>query len=237
MQANMIVSHGEAQPALKEFTHKESISPYLLIAGDAYDCLRFMPTNSIDVVITSPPYWNQREYLDSNALGGEATTGDYITSLLRIFSEVKRVLKSTGSFWLNLGDVYRDKNLCGIPWRVALALQDKQQWILRNSIVWNKLKGNPDNSKDKLRNTHEYVFHFVKEKNTTTTLMPCATLLDHPSSVMVLLSQLLVLQGLITGDRFSVAQNFQMKKKQMLYRHLNLPCKRLQVEKYLTSGW
>ncbi len=160
----MILSQGEAQPTLEEFTHQEATSPYLLIAGDAYDCIRLVPTNSIDIVITSPPYWNQREYLDSKSIGGEATTEDYIATLLRIFSEVKRVLKPTGSFWLNLGDAYRDKNLCGIPWRVALALQDKQQWILRNSIVWNKLKGNPDNSKDKLRNTHEFIFHFVKGK-------------------------------------------------------------------------
>jgi len=75
------------------------------------------------------------------------------------------VLKPTGSFWLNLGDTYRDKNLCGVPWRVAIALQDRQQWILRNDIVWNKLKGAPDNTKDKLRNVHEFVFHFVKRKD------------------------------------------------------------------------
>lgn len=72
------------------------------------------------------------------------------------------VLKDTGSFWLNIGDSYQNKHLLGIPWRVALELTDNQGWVLRNDVVWNKVKGGPDNSKDKLRNVHEYVFHFVK---------------------------------------------------------------------------
>jgi DNA modification methylase len=81
---------------------------------------------------------------------------------LAIIGEVKRVLKPTGSFWLNIGDTYHKKSLAGIPWRVALAMIDKQNWILRNSVIWNKVKGAPDNSKDKLRNVYESVFHFVK---------------------------------------------------------------------------
>jgi site-specific DNA-methyltransferase (adenine-specific) len=61
-----------------------------------------------------------------------------------------------------MGDSYLDKGLVGIPWRIALALMDEQGWLLRNDVIWNKLKG-PDNAKDKLRSTHEYVFHFVKQ--------------------------------------------------------------------------
>jgi site-specific DNA-methyltransferase (adenine-specific) len=111
--------------------------------------------------MTSPPYWNKREY-DSGGIGLESTIGDYTNHLLAVFAQVKRVLKKTGSFWLNMGDTYQDKGLAGIPWRIALALIDQQAWILRNDVVWNKLKG-PDNAKDKLGNIHEYIFHFVKQ--------------------------------------------------------------------------
>ncbi|MBT9156999.1 MAG: Modification methylase DpnIIB [Firmicutes bacterium] len=75
---------------------------------------------------------------------------------------MQRVLKLTGSFWLNIGDAYQHKSLIGIPWRVALAMTDRQGWILRNDVIWNKVKGAPDNARDKLRNVHEHVFHFVK---------------------------------------------------------------------------
>lgn len=111
--------------------------------------------------MTSPPYWKKREY-QNGGIGLEADFAQYIKNLLAIFAQVKRVLKSTGSFWLNIGDTYQQKGLAGIPWRVALALVDHQGWIIRNDIIWNKLKG-PDNAKDKLRNIHEYVFHFVKQ--------------------------------------------------------------------------
>jgi DNA modification methylase len=80
-----------------------------------------------------------------------------------VFLEVRRILKPTGSFWLNIGDTYQHKCLLGIPWRVAHALMDEQGWILRNNVVWNKVKGGLDNTDDKLRNIHEPVFHFVKQ--------------------------------------------------------------------------
>ena len=111
--------------------------------------------------MTSPPYWSQRRY-EHGAIGDESTYQEYIRVLLVIFAEVRRVLKPTGSFWLNIGDTYSKKNLLGIPWRLALALTDEQGWILRNDVVWNKVKGGPDNAKDKLRNVHEYIFHFTR---------------------------------------------------------------------------
>jgi DNA modification methylase len=78
---------------------------------------------------------------------------------------LRRVLTDKGSLWLNIGDSYQEKRLLGIPWRVALELVDEQGWLLRNDVIWNKVKGGPDNAKDKLRNVHEHVFHFVKQKN------------------------------------------------------------------------
>jgi DNA modification methylase len=83
--------------------------------------------------------------------------------LLEIINELKRVLKPTDSFWLNIGDTYENKSLQGIPWRIALKMIDEQNWVLRNSIIWNKHKGGLHSSTDRLRNVHENFFHFVKK--------------------------------------------------------------------------
>lgn len=133
----------------------------LFIHGDALGKLRAFPSESIDFCMTSPPYWGQRDYAVAG-IGLEADYREYISNLASVFGEVKRVLKSTGSFWLNLGDTYQSKRLLGIPWRVTFELTDRQGWVLRNDVIWNKVKGGPDNARDKLGNVHEYVFHFVK---------------------------------------------------------------------------
>lgn len=134
----------------------------LLLNGGALDVLRALPDGSVDFAMTSPPYWGKREY-DNGGIGLEADYRDFVKDLAAIFLELKRVLKSEGSFWLNLGDSYNGKGLVGVPWRVAFELIDNQGWILRNSVIWNKLKGGMDNSKDRLGNVHENVFHFVKQ--------------------------------------------------------------------------
>lgn len=134
----------------------------LLLNGDAVLVLRDLPDNCIDFAMTSPPYWGKREY-DNGGIGLEKDYRNFIKDLAAVFAELKRVLKPEGSFWLNLGDSYNGKGLVGIPWRVAFELVDNQGWILRNSVIWNKLKGGMDNSKDRLGNVHENVFHFVKQ--------------------------------------------------------------------------
>lgn len=134
----------------------------LLLNGDAASVLRDLPGESVDFVMTSPPYWGKREY-ESGGIGLEDDYRDFVKQLLCVFAEVKRVLKPEGSFWLNLGDSYNGKGLVGVPWRVAFELTDNQGWILRNSVIWNKLKGGMDNSTDRLGNVHENVFHFVKK--------------------------------------------------------------------------
>ncbi len=133
----------------------------LFFCGSSVSVLQKLPPDSIDFCMTSPPYWGQRQY-SSGGIGLEEKYADYINNLLNIFKEVERVLKLTGSLWLNLGDTYENKCLVGIPWRVAIAMTDRQGWILRNDVVWNKVKGGPDNSVDRLRNIHEDLFHFVK---------------------------------------------------------------------------
>jgi site-specific DNA-methyltransferase (adenine-specific) len=135
----------------------------LIIQSDALQSLAKFPENSIDCVITSPPYWGHRQY-SGGGIGLEKTYNEYIRNILLITEQLFRVLKPSGSFWLNMGDSYKSKRLQGIPWRIAIGLIDTQNWILRNSIIWNKHKGGLDSSKDKLRNIHENLFHFVKNE-------------------------------------------------------------------------
>lgn len=133
----------------------------LFLVGDARETLARFPGACVDCCMTSPPYWGQRAY-SAGGIGLEGDPREYVEALLAVVDELARVLSSRGSFWLNLGDGYRKKCLAGIPWRVALAMTDGRGWILRNSVVWNKVKGGPDNVSDKLRNVHEHVFHFVR---------------------------------------------------------------------------
>lgn len=148
---------------IKEYIQDFDLKVPLLVQGDSLSILSDMPKNSVDCIITSPPYWGHRLY-NGGGIGLENTYNEYIENLLQITNELYRVLKPTGSFWLNIGDTYRNKKLQGIPWRVAISLMDKQNWVLRNSVIWNKHKGGLDSSKDKLRNLHENIFHFVKDE-------------------------------------------------------------------------
>ena len=149
-----------ASVGIDDYLSSSDLNPLFLV-GDAFQCLRSFPPACIDCCMTSPPYWGQRAYSDEG-IGLEAAPEEYIEHMLAVTREIKRVLRPTGSFWLNIGDAYDKKSLLGLPWRVAIAMMDQQDWILRNSIIWNKVKGGLDNTKDKLRNVHEPVFHFVK---------------------------------------------------------------------------
>jgi len=138
---------------------------YAIVTGDALEVLKQIPDDSINCVITSPPYWQLREYdicENPNGIGNEADYTQYIQKLTGLFREVKRVLVDAGSLWLNLGDKYNNKELMGIPWRVALSLIDSG-WILRNDVIWDQMKGT-QSAKDRLRDVYEHIFHFVKRK-------------------------------------------------------------------------
>lgn len=106
----------------------------------------------------------KRQYL-GGGIGLENTYQQYIDNLLAIIEEVYRVLKPTGSFWLNIGDSYKNKQLLNIPYRVAIRMQDEQKWILRNTVVWDKMKGAMSQSKDSLGCEYEPLFHFVKKRS------------------------------------------------------------------------
>ena len=150
----------EISTTVKDYIANDSTAP-LFFLGDADVVLQDIPAHSIDCCMTSPPYWGHRQY-DGEGIGLESDYRDYIKNVVNILDQVKRVLKPSGSLWLNIGDTYLDKSLAGIPWRIALMLTDQRGWILRNDIVWHKIKGGPDNTKDRLRNVYEHIFHFVK---------------------------------------------------------------------------
>jgi site-specific DNA-methyltransferase (adenine-specific) len=151
--------HIPAAARLTEYLAGRDPRPLFLL-GDARETLRLFPTASVDCCLTSPPYFGHRRYA-GGGIGAEGRWQDYVVALGAVTAELRRVLRPTGSLWLNLGDTYRGKRQLGIPWRVALHLTDEQSWTLRNSVVWHKVKGGPDNSRDRLRNVHELLFHFA----------------------------------------------------------------------------
>ena len=117
-------------------------------------------TGSIDLIFTSPPYWNKRVY-GGVTLGNERSPDDYVDNLVSHLDECSRVIKETGSFFLNMGDTYKDGNLMNLPHRVVIKLQDAG-WILRNTIIWNKTNPKPHSGKTSLSPTYEFIFHLVR---------------------------------------------------------------------------
>ena len=126
--------------------------------------LEKMNDDSVDCVVTSPPYWGLRDYGADGQLGLEESVSDYVQQMTRTFAEIKRVLKSTGTVWLNLGDTYKNKQLMGIPWRVAFALQD-DGWFLRQEIIWHKPNPMPESVTDRCTKASESIFLLAKSSS------------------------------------------------------------------------
>src|ERR1700722_2898557 len=157
--------------------------PWTLYVGDARTALAGLPGNSANCIVTSPPYWGKRDYGVAGQYGHENTPAEYVNTMRDVFREARRVLADDGTCWLNLGDSYSAggggatgmhaylgehitthrpaamsaKNLLGLPWRVAFALQD-DGWILRNAIVWHKPNAMPESVRQRLSCRHELVF-------------------------------------------------------------------------------
>lgn len=131
--------------------------------GDCVETMRRMPAGIANTCITSPPYYAQRDYGQPGQIGLEATPAEYVAKMVLVFREVHRVLRDDGTLWLNLGDSYgkNNKQLLGIPWRVALALQD-DGWVLRQCIVWDKPNAMPEKATDRCTNAHEFIFLLSK---------------------------------------------------------------------------
>ena len=120
-----------------------------------------MEAGFVQAVVTSPPYWGLRSYEHADQVGLEETREAYVSRLVEVFHEVRRVLKDDGTLWLNLGDCFKNKQLQGIPWRVAMALQD-DGWILRSDIIWQKQNPMPSSVTDRPVPAHEYLFLLAK---------------------------------------------------------------------------
>jgi DNA modification methylase len=163
----------------------------IIYQGDSLEVIKDMDDESIDCVITSPPYWGLRDYGHDDQLGLEKTPEQYVVNMVNLFREVRRVLKKDGTLWLNLGDSYagnnsrasdngragygkeregvytktgdglKSKDLVGIPWRVAFALQS-DGWYLRQDIIWHKPNPMPESVTDRCTKSHEYIFLLTK---------------------------------------------------------------------------
>ncbi len=136
----------------------------MLLCGDSLEVLKTLESGSCQCCVTSPPYYGLRDYGVDGQLGHEETPEQYIDRLVKIMREVKRVLRDDGTLWLNLGDTYKNKQLLGIPWRVALALQ-ADGWYLRQDIIWAKPNPMPESVRDRCTRSHEYIFLLSKRYN------------------------------------------------------------------------
>jgi DNA modification methylase len=170
---------------------------YSILVGDALAVLRTLPSDHVQCVVTSPPYWGLRDYGVEGQSGNEPTPEVYIDNLVQVFREVRRLLRKDGTCWLNLGDSYagyhgnknhviptsstngwtngydenkrasaihgtvKQKDLIGMPWRVALALQ-ADGWYLRQDIIWAKSNPMPESVTDRCTKSHEYLFLLTK---------------------------------------------------------------------------
>jgi DNA modification methylase len=128
--------------------------------GDARH-LPFIEDESIDLIVTSPPYWQRRDYGHPRQIGKERTSKEYITSLIECLHEWKRLLKSSGSIFINLGDTYRDRQVVGVPEHFMVAAQEAG-WYIQHRIIWPKEYGVPEPKPYRLASRHEFIFHLSK---------------------------------------------------------------------------
>ena len=170
----------------------EAITRPLVICGDATQALKLLPEKSIQTVVTSPPYWSLRDYGVAEQIGRDDSLRGYIESIVCAFEQIKRALRDDGTVWLNVGDSYtsgnrryrapdrknraramdvrpptpeglKPKDLIGVPWRLAFALQDAGWWI-RSEVIWHKPNAHPESVRDRPTKAHETVFLLSKDK-------------------------------------------------------------------------
>jgi DNA modification methylase len=183
---------GDDESSISTFFSEHSAHS-ALIRGDTERVLSGLPNAIFQTCVTSPPYWSLRDYNIPGQIGLEDSVFAYIDHLTSVFSQVRRVLKDDGTFWLNIGDSYtsggrtwratdkknpiramnvrpptptgvKPKDLIGVPWLLAFALQ-KEGWYLRADIIWNKPNCQPESVKDRPTRSHEYVFLFRKSEH------------------------------------------------------------------------
>ena len=171
----------------------QAITHPLLIRGCADEALRRLPANSVQTVVTSPPYWSLRDYDVDSQIGRDESLPEYIESIVTAFDQLRGVLRDDGTVWLNIGDAYtsgnrryrapdkksraramsvrpqtpqglKPKDLIGLPWRIAFALQDAGWWV-RSEVIWVKPNAYPESVQDRPTLDHETVFLLSKSQN------------------------------------------------------------------------
>lgn len=135
----------------------------MIIVGNSFEELRKLEPNSVQSIVTSPPYYGLRDYGIAGQIGQEDSPIRYIENLALLFDCAKNALKDNGTLWVNIGDTYFNKELIGLPWRFAFAMQD-WGWRLRQDIIWHKTNPLPEPVKDRCVKAHEYLFLFSKGK-------------------------------------------------------------------------
>lgn len=130
--------------------------------GDCVTLMNKMTEKTVDLIVTSPPYFNQRDYEAEGQIGREETVDDYVKAMVVWANACHRVLKDSGSLFLNIGDKYENKGLLMIPERLTIAMLSNG-WVLRNKIVWYKPNHMPSSVKDRFCATWEPVYFFTKD--------------------------------------------------------------------------
>lgn len=173
-------------------SQKQSLLASKIFHGDVREVVKNLPENFYSCCVTSPPYWAKRDYGYQGQIGAEFELDDYIKNLVGVFRQVRQKLRPDGTFWLNIGDSYtsgnrtwraedkknharsmtyrpptpdglKPKDLVGVPWRLAFALQN-DGWYLRSDIIWYKPNCQPESVKDRPTMSHEYIFLFSKSE-------------------------------------------------------------------------
>ena len=171
----------------------QAITRPMVICGDATQALKLLPEKSIQTVVTSPPYWSLRDYGVAEQIGRDDSLRGYVKSIVCTFEQIRRVLRDDGTVWLNVGDSYtsgnrkyrapdrknraramavrpptpeglKPKDLIGVPWRLAFALQDAGWWV-RSEVIWHKPNAHPESVQDRPTKAHETVFLLSKDKD------------------------------------------------------------------------
>ncbi len=171
----------------------EDISRPLLLCGDARAGLALLPDESVQTVLTSPPYWSLRDYEVEEQIGRDDSLDAYLDAIVSVFEQIRRVLRSDGTVWLNVGDSYtsgnrtyrapdrknsaramsvrpptpeglKPKDLIGVPWRLAIALQEAGWW-LRSEVIWHKPNAHPESVGDRPTKAHETLFLLSKQQD------------------------------------------------------------------------
>ena len=170
-----------------------SLDTSVLVCGSASDALDLLPDRCVRTVVTSPPYWSLRDYEVDRQIGRDDILADYVESIVQTFDKVRRVLADDGTVWLNVGDAYtsgnrryrapdrknraramavrpvtpeglKPKDVIGVPWRLAFALQDAGWW-LRSEVIWHKPNAHPESVRDRPTKAHETVFLLSKSQD------------------------------------------------------------------------